>query len=46
MKFLKKIWDAIKPDPYFHIAWLMQMEGYSDYEIDDEIARLKAANGD
>lgn len=41
-----KFWEAAKPDPYFHIACLMQLEGYTDYEIDNEIAAMKKANGD
>lgn len=44
--FLTKVWDAIKPDPYFHIAAIMEMEGYTEDEIQDEIYRLKKANNE
>lgn len=46
LETLSKIWNAIKPDPYFYIASLMEMEEYSEFEIELEIARLKEANGD
>lgn len=41
LELWKQFWAMAKPDPYFHIAWLMQMEGYTDFEIDLEIAELK-----
>lgn len=43
MNWLTKILEALKPDPYFHIAALMDLEGYTDDEIAQEIARMKAA---
>jgi hypothetical protein len=45
-EFFKKLWEAMKPDPYFHIASLMELEGYTEFDIQIEIARLKLANGD
>lgn len=41
MNWLKKILEALKPDPYFYIAMLMELEGYTECEINLEIARMK-----
>jgi len=46
LSWLSGFWKAVQPDPYFHIASLMELEGYSEREIDAEIYRLKVANGD
>jgi hypothetical protein len=42
MNWLKKIWASLQPDPYFYIATVMELEGYTDLEISLEIDRLKA----
>lgn len=44
MNWLRKLWNAIKPDPYFYIAMAMELEGYTDNEIAIEIARMKEAD--
>lgn len=44
MNWLKRLWEALKPDPYLYIAMSMELEGYTEQEIELEIARMKAAD--
>lgn len=39
-------WQAIETDPYAQIAGLMRFEGYTEFDIELEIAAMKKANGD
>ena len=44
LSWLARLWESIKPDGYFYVAMAMELEGYTQMEIKDEIEAMRAAD--